>query len=131
MTSSVLVINLEANASYEFWGSIVYDATSTADIKFTFSSPAGSTGFFVPDGLAGSAGSNLSSVYRARVALGTPFSVGAIGAGVATALEVRPTGFIATSSTAGTLAFQYAQNTADATDLVIRTGSRLMARRLA
>jgi len=126
----VLVVSVEANAVYRVECQIICSSSTTADIKTTFTVPAGATlrwGTYAPHR---SVSSTTASTISANV-----FSAAGVadvgGYGTSTNVLYVLRGILRMSSTAGSLQFQWAQSTADATNTTVRAGSVLHARRLA
>lgn len=112
-----LFLSVEASTSYRVHLQLVYQSNATPDFKYQFTAPSGATfpvwtflgkggGVLVHD-IAGSSGG----------------VVGLDGNAANTAFEAW--GILVVSSTAGTLRVQWAQNTANASDTIVRAGSFL------
>jgi hypothetical protein len=102
---SALFTWLRANAVYVVETSLIVDADVTGAIKTGISAPTGST------------------VQRATAAPTGPFATG-------TTVDVRRFATISTSSTAGFVQFQWAQNASSATATVVKAGSFIKVRRI-
>lgn len=102
---------------------VFYDCSTTADLKLTLTTPAVTNLRWVGQGLATTTSATAGDLKAPVItASGTTDSWG--GAGVGTALAVVGTGYL-TTSTAGNIVIQYAQQNLDATNLTVRAGSRL------
>lgn len=118
-----MTVAVAASSVYEVAGFFIYDGTSTADMKLGFAGPAGATLDWVTASLDATAGSATTAVkMSAQTISGTP-SFGSVGAG--SKVVARVTGLLTTSTTAGTFKVQWAQNTAEATDTTMYSGSYL------
>lgn len=120
--------SLEASSSYIFWGYISYVALSTTpDIKVAFTPPSGATGHWSLGSLSsasstpGSYDAQASTSFTTAQTGGTDASVG---------IAARPAGFITTTN-AGTMQVQAAQNTSSGTTLTVRSGSWIVFRKVA
>jgi hypothetical protein len=109
-----LVQAVEADALYWWRLLLSYDTGTTPDLKVAWTVPTGSTGFW---GVAGATA--RASAYAAT-------TVFLDGANTLAVLE----GYLDTSSTAGSLQLQFAQNTSTASNSIVRTGSVLSLARL-
>jgi len=130
VTSPNLTVTLDAGATYKWEAVIYYDCSTTADLKLSWAVPTNATGYWTPDGLHTSVTSNSGTIQRLRSDLATAQAVG--GAGVGVTVAAKPSGVITTDpANGGQFALKYAQNTADVTDLVLRSGSGLFVRKVA
>ena len=121
-----LQVLVAANATYRFWIHLIYNSSTTADIKGQLSLPAGATAQWMMGGLDATATTNTGvQNIGPFTAASVPFWGGTGGDTVAT-----PNGRITTSSTAGTFQFQWAQNTSSGSTIV-RAGSHLWVVRVA
>jgi hypothetical protein len=124
----VLVASLDTGATYGWECIIYYDSSTTADIKFAFTTPTFSFMRWSLTGLATTATTNEGSVRIATVNVsGTSSQLGGIGVG--TIVSAKLEGSITTTA-AGNLQLQYAQQTSDATNTTVRTGSDLKVWRI-
>lgn len=131
VSDPVLVGALQTGGTYQWEAGIFYDSSTAADIKFAFTTPTFAAGNmrWMGMGLATSATTNEGDARIATVNVsGTASQFGGIGVG--TVIFARLEGFITTTSTAN-LQLQMAQQTSDATNTTIRTGSYLRAWRIA
>lgn len=110
-----------AQWAIEAW--IFYTSNTTADFKCTFAADAAITSFgFSPFALAtGAAGVTGDCTVQGSTVLGTAIAIGGAGASAGITLGGR----IASSGVAGVLQFQWAQNTADASNTQVLVGSWL------
>lgn len=128
-----LALDVIASAVYAFTALIFYTGGNTPDIKFTPSTPSGTTGSWT---LLGN-GKDTSPATDTGV--GASFNAADIGtsltvAGDATGtllLSCRAEGTFVTSSTAGTFKLRVAQRTATASNTVFKANSRLQLTRIA
>lgn len=127
----VLQVAVLANAIYELIATIIYDATTTADLAIGWSGPAGATLDWVPNGPVTTVGSgtvqastnwNPSTMADAR-------TIGA--AGIGTKLTALPSGLLVVGATAGTFKLRWGQGTPEVSDLTVYPGSRLRLLRVA
>lgn len=118
-------VALDAGATYKFQAVQFYDSSAVADIKFAFTVPA-FTAFRWGGIGAGVAGTT-------DIQVGTATTSGGVlafgGNGVGTTVTAILEGFITTSA-AGNLQLQFAQNAADPTNTVLRNGSYVRAWRM-
>lgn len=112
-----LLVSVAANAVYDFKLAIHYNSGTTPDLKVGWSVPSGTTmvwgGVIIDTAGAMTVAASL-----------TQSSVQAIG-GTGAAAFILFTGTVVTSTTAGTLQMQWAQNTLTVADSKILAGSEL------
>lgn len=119
-----LYIDAVTNTTYVIEGLILYKSSSVADFKCTITAPSGSVGGWTTSGINGYQGINQSTgTGSALLAFGTTASFG--GAGISSIAAVRLYAVVKTSTTGGTINFRWAQNTAEASDTIVTTGSFL------
>lgn len=119
----VLVGAVDTGATYMWEAGIFYDSSTTADIKFAFTTPTFSAMRWSGTGLATTAAGNEGDMRNATVsASGTSTQFGGIGVG--TIIFAKIEGFIVTTA-AGNIQLQFAQQTSDPTNTTIRNGSYL------
>lgn len=129
VSDAVLVGAVDTGATYQWDATIFYDSSTTADIKFAFTTPTFSSMRWYLMGIATTASGNEGDVRVATVNVsGTASQVGGIGVG--TIIPVRIEGFITTTA-AGNIQLQYAQQNLDATNTTVRNGSYLRIWRVA
>lgn len=113
-----MALSVVANAQYELYGEWRYNSGATPDIKFQWTFPTGLTMRW--------------NIYG-PVAGWTSFALTqADGAALdgATDIAVQVGGIVLVGSTAGTLRVQWAQNTANASDTKVLTGSYIRLKRI-
>lgn len=98
---------------------VFYDSATAADFKASFQISGGGSWFMTPFGLDVSVASSTGSIQTAPVNT-TTWAYGGIGVG--SNLAAQPAGYIVTSG-AGTVTFQFAQNTANASVTTLQAGS--------
>lgn len=132
VTSSTVLVNdtallmaVAANEVWRFEMMLFWAAAATADLKWTFTAPAGAT-------------YNASTVYPFAAGGGNASIQQVIAAAVDFDLEVQDAannltmfyGLIVNGGTAGNLQFQFAQNASSATPTTVKTHSTLWAVKL-
>lgn len=127
-----LGLSLEASAEYAVEGYLAYTAGATGDMKVAFTAPSGATGHWAIYPIATASTGSIGDLdARRQTAFGAATTQAAGGSGSFSGDLMCPVfGYIKTTG-AGTLQLQVAQNTSDGTATIIRTGSWLMAWRLA
>lgn len=110
-------------ANWAFTGWLLYSSTTVADLKVAFAADAAITGFgFNPFALATSAGGTTGdATTQGTGTLGTAIAIGGSGSTAGILLGGR----ITTNGSIGTLQFQWAQNTLEATNSQVFGGSWL------
>ncbi len=116
-----LALTLEANATYECWLHGIYSSGTTPDLKYQFSKPSGAT---LADWSV--LAYNTASALAFGVAPAGDFTPGGL-----TGTTTFDSWGLVTTTNAGTLRVQWAQNTANASDTIMRAGSYLRALRIA
>lgn len=122
VSDATLTVPLDVTGTFRFYGRLYYDASTVADVKIAFTFPA-----VVANGAKwGMLGRNdgTATQIKANVATASGTSIAAGGNGVGTSTFLDFDGFITTTAT-GNLVTQYAQETAEATNLTIQFGSWL------
>lgn len=127
VNDSALAVPVEANAVYKVELLIYYagGTHATADFKYNFTFPSG----------AGSASvrylglSTALAIQYGTVVLGGAGAFGTNGTGNILTVDLEFN--LTTSSTAGNLQLQWAQNTSNATATTVKAGSIMTARRIA
>lgn len=118
----VLAVPIGAAGEYVFGGETFYDATTVADLAMAFTWPGAPT-----KSRWGGMGRNVATATNidalVQTVSGTKLAFG--GNGVGTLTWVQFVGFIKDTGVAGTLQQQFAQNTAEVSNLTIYAGSRL------
>jgi hypothetical protein len=136
ITSSIVMTNdaalfvpVAANSQYMVQCYLIYQAAAASLIKVGWTGPAGATMNWVTNGLstAVTAATNGVIIKANQVIADTP-AMGAAGAGVSV---VAPMVGWLTTTTGGTLQFQWAQSVSGGTGTVVKAGSRLWLRKVA
>lgn len=109
-----LFVSLEADAVYAHFTNLTYQSNSTPGFQMDYTLPAGAT---MAGNTYGVGGSGASFQHGSM----TTSIVGVTGTGGNTGLRIW--GLIIMSSTAGTGRIRWAQNTANASDTIVRSGS--------
>jgi hypothetical protein len=125
-----LSASLEANAKYSMDGFIAYTSGATPDIKFAWTVPSGATGWWAAWSTSTAAAGTVGSV----VSFWDTTFTAAQSAGGSDTLSGNcsclPHAYVVTTN-AGTIQLQFAQNTANASNTIVRAGSWLRFRRVA
>lgn len=130
-----LSLSLDASTSYAIDGWLHWQSNPTPDIKFQWTVPSGMTGFWM---LLGPPGNVAPVAGSERINYGN-FGVASQATSFSAAGDDEFTGtvFIAafphatfTTTNAGTLQLQFAQNTANGSDTILRIGSWIRAVKL-
>jgi hypothetical protein len=111
-----LFLSVAASTTYRFLARLVYTSGTTPDIKFGFTYPTGTTATYTLLGIA-SGGATLSAFHQNET------SVSALEGGTGQACLM--TGTWTTSTTAGVIQLQWAQNTLTASNTQVLAGSFL------
>lgn len=115
--------------TYIVEGAIFYDCAAAADLKLRFNYSGTGTGVFAGNALTTAATSSATNQSNhASRDLNSNFACGGYGVGSVAGFLFRG---IFTPTGSGTFSVQYAQNTQDASDLVIKAGSHITYRRAA
>lgn len=120
VTNMVAALPGIAGAIFQWRSMVFYDASSTADIKFAHTIPAGATQRW---GLNALSTSGTQPLNATAATSGTAIAAGATGVG--TILVAWIEGEITMGATAGNLQLQAAQNSAEATNINIQDRSRM------
>lgn len=123
-----LVAAMPTTGVYSFRGVIYYDTSTTADIKFSFTVPAGAGLRWNGLGVAVGASGIGDGTFNTISVTDSPLSYGGGGAGTVLACQIE--GEYVAGGTAGNLQFRAAQNAAEATNTIIIARSRLEIWRL-
>jgi hypothetical protein len=113
-----MVFPVAALTTYEIRGRILFTSATAADIKIGWTFPTGLTMFYSVTGFQGATFSSFDYIQT-----GNPTCE---GAGVSTNDEFMIMGIVVVSSTAGNLQLQFAQNTLNASNTVIKAGSHII-----
>lgn len=131
VSDAVMTAALEANAEYMVDGSLYYDSSNTADFKMSTVWPGGTTGRLVGWGLDTGGTTQIGSLkQQSTTTSAATWSFVGAGTGAGNTVFCSFEGRLATAG-AGNLVVQYAQNTLDATNTVVRSGSFLRVVRTA
>jgi hypothetical protein len=131
-----LSVTVEANATYELRGLLLYSAAPAADVKVGFSTPAGVTGQWTVLGMnnGASVNTNASPRWQSQNDYTETNQLGAVGVGI-TSTSTRCTalisGIVIVDSTAGTFQLRAAQQVADSSAVAIGVGSYIVLERIA
>lgn len=109
-----------ANGWYALEGYFVYTSPGTADIKFNWTGPAGTSLFWTNFAVNTAALAEYNVVVEGLNAAG---SARGVGGNDATTMSMQPKGVVVVSSTAGTFQLQWAQNAAVASATTMLAGS--------
>jgi hypothetical protein len=121
-----LLVPVAVNAVYIINACIFYTTTTVARYKLGWTIPSGGTGRWYPTIIGVTQGSPGSITVNAQDWTGTRS-----GGGTATIIGMQVIGLLVTSSTAGNLQAQHAQDVAEATNTVANAHSWLRAERVA
>jgi hypothetical protein len=127
-----LAFAAEANGRYLVECFLAYQSDATRDIKFQWTSPAGTTGWWAADGInAGDAGGAVGQVNRQTLAAvgGIHGFNGENGAGIN--VNAKPVAMFLIGGTAGTVQLQWAQLTAGAFNSTLLAGSCIRVSKMA
>lgn len=130
VSDSVMTVALLAATTYVIEGELFYDCAAAADMKTRFdftSAPTRSHIAAIAKEATTSTTSTGQGHFGERVH-NSNFVAGGAGTGTGNTISLMFSGTVTTNQ-ATTLTIQYAQNTSDATDLVVRAGSRLSYRK--
>lgn len=117
-----LFVSLEANVVYLARVHIVYNSGATPDFKYAFTLPSGTTApMWSFQGIT-----TVSAFTYGVASSGGVSGLGGTGADQ----PVDAFGVVITGSTAGTMQLQWAQETANASNTIVRAGSYLELRRI-
>ena len=123
VNDSLLKSTLAVSTRYAFECFVVYDSSAVADIKVAFTVPAAATIHYSTI----ARGATLAVAYAVSNASAGTIGIGADAAGTfASALII---GHVSMSTTAGDLQLQWAQNTAEVSDTIMKAGSWLRVER--
>ena len=121
-----LTLPVEASAVYLLEAMLVYNATTTADIQLHLTAPASATCDWTMDAMVSTTTTTNGPINRSQLNMAATNSVGGAGAKVI----ALPVGRLVTSTTAGSLTLQWAQNVAEVSDATIYAGSFLRLTRV-
>ena len=115
-----LLVAIGASEIWSFEIDIFFDSGTTPDIKFALSGPSGATGLW----------SFVEVSSNVTKSIDGSSSASRDGGGAGFVRQTRITGYISNSTNAGNIQLLWAQNTADASDTIVKAGSRFIATRL-
>lgn len=115
-----LIMPVSASTNYVFDGYLIYRASTTGDLKLTFTGPTGAVGTWTAGG-PNAATSPATDFDSTGNDLGVTRAIAGNGAAADMTCSVR--GYLQVGVTAGDLKLRWAQNTLDATATQIRTRS--------
>lgn len=119
-----------ANAQYRFDLLLLHSSGTTGKFKMQFTAPAGATVAWGVIGVA-SAVTSSNPVTDVSMPSRTVSDILGLGGGNLTGTTALISGVLTTSSTAGNLMLQWAQNVSDAAATQVRAGSTLRMKRIA
>lgn len=132
VTSSVALQNddqlffaVAGNSRYTMEGFIIYDGATAGDLKVAFTYPAGATFEWSNRGNTGPAAGTSLTDFNTVIQTNDARSINATPTPSPPGLHFAPIGYLITSSTAGNLQMQWAQDTSSATATRVRSGSWL------
>lgn len=115
-----LAIAVEANLTYDFDCELIYNSGATPDLKFGWTYPSGLTMFYAVYAAGGGTFLGYNEIETSVPAVD--------GAGAAVGVLLKGTVFV--SATAGTLQLQWAQQTLNASNTIVQTGSYIRLKRI-
>lgn len=123
-----LFASLEANSVYRFSSTLLFDGPEAADATITYTVPSGATGGWAP--FAGTLGTTVpDGSAQLKVAARQFASNSDIGVMTSSAtlagIMAMPRGIVTTGATPGLLRLRWAQQTSNATPVVLKAGSLL------
>lgn len=131
VSDATLVVALPTAGRFHWDLTLFYDSSTAGDFKVAHTIPAGATmqwgGLGASTAVSGGLGTGQ---FSAVTASGTSIAYGGSGVGTANTLMLNIKGGVVMGGTAGNLQVQYAQQTADPTNTVVRAHSRLLVWRV-
>lgn len=122
--ASLVIAGLPTTGTFQVKAKVWYSSSTTADIKFAWTFPAGATARITGVGLDVAATTVAGDAKRAvQTVTGTANSFAGIGVG--TTVDVDFEGILTMGGAGGSLQLQYAQQTLDATNTQIEIMSNL------
>jgi hypothetical protein len=120
---TTLVFPVPATGVFAFRGLIYYSGSAVADVKVAFSIPAAGALAWHGLGVVTGSGASGDANFAVTIGGGTATAFGSIAVGTVSAIRIE--GSYEGGGTAGSLQCQAAQNTAELTNTVIHSNSRL------
>jgi hypothetical protein len=124
-----LFLSVVANATYEVEMWLLHSSGTTGDIKIGFTGPTSATFAWGVHGVATSSVSTVAAT-EVNMQIRTLAESTPLGGQNLTGTAAYVRGTLVTSSTAGTIQFQFAQNVSDAAATQVRNGSILKIKRI-
>lgn len=121
ISSTQLTVPVGANTNYLLEMGLIHTSSTVADIKIGLAVPAGSTTPRIATWTSGVAAAAISDAIFHDALDATSFAGG--GLGVGQMFTTRPWAWFTTGATAGNVVLQYAQNTAEASNTILKAGS--------
>ncbi|MEU3667523.1 hypothetical protein [Streptomyces virginiae] len=123
-----LFASLEANSTYRFTATLLFDGPEAADASITFTAPAGATGGWAPT--AGTLGTTVpdgsAQIKMAARQFGSASDIGVMASSASLAgIMAMPRGIVQTGPTPGLLRLRWAQQTSNASAVNLKAGSLL------
>ncbi|WP_185921776.1 hypothetical protein [Streptomyces sp. WAC06614] len=123
-----LFTSLEANSVYRFNSTLLFDGPEAADVTITYTVPSGATGGWAP--YAGTLGTTVpdgsAQLKVAARQYGSASDIGVMASSASLAgIIATPRGIVTTGATPGLLRLRWAQQTSNASPVVLRAGSLL------
>jgi len=126
VSDASLVTALPTTGRFNFDLTLFYDSANAADLKVTFTFPAGATARWGCIAPSNAVSTLIGTAFWGTVtASGTTVVFGGSGTGSTNTVMALARGTVVMGGTSGNLQLQYAQQTADPTDTVVRAQSRL------
>lgn len=130
VSDGVLLSPLPTAGRFQFSFVVFYDGSAAGDFKVAFTWPVGATATWGAQGMATTGAASVGDgQFQALATSGTAVPFGAGGVGTPSLIIIGH-GTINMGGTSGNLQMQYAQNTADPTNTIVRAGSRLQVWRV-
>ncbi|MFB6811253.1 hypothetical protein [Streptomyces sp. NPDC056387] len=127
-----IIAAVAANAIYVVTGMLLYSAHSSGDVRIGWTGPSGAVfDWIIHAQTTGTGGLATAGVVVDRQSIGnTAFPLGGFGAENTTVMTAPLWGRLTTSSTAGNLQLNWAQQTSSGTATIMRAGSWLLLTRV-
>lgn len=120
VSSTGLTLTIEASSNYLYESLIMFDTNSTADFKQKLLLPAGAT-VRIARWSSPTTGTAIDSVVEHDAITVVEIASGGVAAG--TVMSTRASGLIQNSTAAGSVTVQFAQNAANVSNTLLKTGS--------